>query len=235
MKSGLANRDRWQDAFPLGEAQRAAKFLRDTWEDLIASKPRGFHRKLRENQLTEKLYLYLARLSQGRGRLTGFWINENTDGELDDPDSDNPKVVKRIRKDVTYASNVGARLELIFEFKKITSKSESWREYRGEDGMRRFVDGTYAKGLPFAFMVGLLMDDEHETCVDGLKQSLQSERSRDDLHMVAFKGSEYLFEPSILFPEVAHFDTEHNRPRDRAPSHGTIVLSHMFVSMPTDK
>lgn len=229
-----SSRDQWRTVFPLNEAQRAAKFLRDTWEELVTTKPQGFRATLRENKLTEKLYIYLARTSTGKGRLTGFWINEKPDGELDDPHSTDPQIVKRIRKDITYASNLdNQRLELIFEFKKLSSKN-SWVQYKGQDGMRRFVDGTYAKGLPLALMVGLVIGD-YDSCLKGLKLSLQSKGSRDDLRMVDRDTGKYIFEPSTAFPSVAHFDTEHNRPADRAPRHGTMLLSHIFVTLPSDK
>lgn len=230
--SFASDRDHWRDAFPVDEAQRAAKFLYETWEQLVASKAKGFRPTLRENQLTEKLYPFLARLSQGKGRLTGFWHNEARHSDIDDDESDDPKVVNRIRKDITYTSNAdGKRLELIFEFKKLSASSSSWRQYRGVDGMRRFVDGHYAQGLPLALMVGMLMDTPDE-CVKGLKRSLLSKASREDLRMVPRARDKYIFEPSTAFPEVACFDTEHNRPAHMAPSHGTMLLSHMFISMP---
>ncbi len=65
-----SSRDQWRTVFPLNEAQRAAKFLRDTWEELVTTKPQGFRATLRENKLTEKLYIYLARTSTGKGRLS---------------------------------------------------------------------------------------------------------------------------------------------------------------------
>lgn len=217
------------------EAQRAAKFLHDTWETLVATRPKGFHRKLRENKLTEKLHFYVNSLSQNEGRLTGFWVNENTDLDLDNPESEDPQVVNRIRKDITYKSNANkVRLDLIFEFKKLSSKGDSWKEYRGVNGMRRFVDGTYARGEPLAMMVGMLMDNR-DICLEGLKRSLLTKGHLADLCMVPFADSKYLCEPSTAFPGVAQFDTEHNRPLKEAPSHGTMLLSHMFVSMPPDR
>jgi hypothetical protein len=227
----IGKRDQWRAAFPMNEAQRAARFLKVTWEDLVTSKPRGFNRKLRENQLTEKLHSYLVRLAKNDGLLTGFWINEDVDTDMDYPDSDNPTVIKRIRKDITYMSNVsGTRMTLIFEFKKVTSSGDSWRQYRGENGMRRFVDGIYARGQPLALMVGMLMDSE-PACIQGLRASLQSPGSRQDLRMVQI-ANEWLCTPSTAFPGLADFDTEHNRPVREAPAHGTMLLSHLFISMP---
>ncbi|TIU66195.1 MAG: Fis family transcriptional regulator, partial [Mesorhizobium sp.] len=35
--------------------------------------------------------------------------------------------------------------------------------------------------------------------------------------------------PSTLFPPTAEFDTEHKRPAELAPSHGTIRVAHVFL------
>ena len=232
--SFTSGRDQWHEAFPINEAQRAAKFLYDTWEDLVANKPKGFRPTLRENQLTEKFYPFLVRLSQGKGRLTGFWHNEARHSDIDEDEPEDPKVINRIRKDITYTSNAdGGRLELIFEFKKLSANNSSWKNYRGIEGMRRFVDGHYAHGLPIALMVGMLMGEADE-CVKGLKRSLLSKASREDLRMVSRAGDKYIFEPSIVFHGIALFDTEHNRPVHMAPSHGIMLLSHIFVTMPKE-
>lgn len=228
------DRDLWRKAFPVNEAQRATKFLYDTWESLVASKPKAFCPTLRENQHTERLYKFLAGLSEGKGRLTGFWHYEVPEHDFENEESDDLKIINRTRKDITYTSNEkGKRLELIFEFKKLSDTALSRSQYRGKNGMRRFVDGHYARGLPLALMVGMIIGDD-DACVDGLKLSMQSKASLGDLRMV-LRDKTYLFEPSTIFPGVATFDTEHNRPTDMAPSHGTMLLSHMFVSMPKEE
>ena len=97
--------------------------------------------------------------------------------------------------------------------------------------MRRFVDGTYARGQPIAMMVGMLMEDE-AVCLASLRRSLLAKGCRDDLRMLSFADGKYLREPSINFNDTATFDTIHNRPIGQAPSHGTMQLSHMFILMP---
>lgn len=230
----VSNRDVWRKAFPADEARRAAQFLRDTWETLIRTNPNDFRPADRENKHTEKLYGFLASQSLGKARLTGFWNTEVHHHKTIVGPSGELKAAGRIRKDITYQSNANNnRLDLIFEFKKLSEKPRSWRNYREEDGMRRFVDGNYAHGLPVAMMVGMVIGST-DTCVDGLKRSLLARGSLDDLRMVSRGDKKFITEPSTMFPGIALFDTEHNRPAEMAPSHGTMLLSHMFVSMPNE-
>lgn len=227
----LSAHDQWLEAFPAREAQRAAQFLYEIWEELVTARPKAFTPKLRENKITETLGLYLRKSSVGKARLTGFWNHEVADGDLDEDVLDDVKVIKRIRKDIVYESNAGYRLTLIFEFKKLKATKASCKTYSGEEGMRRFVDGNYASGLPLAVMVGMLIGDRAD-CIDMLRRSILSVAGKTDLRLVPDTHGSLIIEPSRLFPDLATFDTEHNRPLDRAPSHGTMLLSHMFLIMP---
>lgn len=226
-----ASRDRWLDAFPVDEAQRAAKFVYDTWSELAAKAPKTFNSRQRENHITERLGTHLPTVSISKAKLLGWWSYEEPAGESEIVDEE-LKVRHRIRKDIVYKSNAGrVRVELIFEFKKLEAKTTSCKIYQGEKGMRRFVDGNYAKGLPLALMVGMLIGDG-DACVQTLRRSLLSSAAKADLRMVSNGGGALLREPSVVFPGVAHFDTEHNRPAAIAPPHGTMLLSHMFVRLP---
>lgn len=226
-----ASRDQWLDAFPIDEAQRAAKFVHDTWSELAAKAPKTFNARQRENHITERFGMHLPKVSLSRARLLGWWSYEEPAGESEIIEEE-LRARGRIRKDLVYKTNIGVvRVELIFEFKKLEAKPTSCKVYRGRDGMRRFVDGEYAKGLPLALMVGMVIGDE-VACVQTLRRSLLSPAAKADLRMVSNGSGALLREPSVVFPEVAHFDTEHNRPAAIAPPHGTMLLSHMFVRLP---
>lgn len=227
----IAPRDAWQAAFPADEAQRAARFLAATWNEVSTRKPKAFRMTLRENQITETFGLYLKKLSLAQARLTGWWSHEDRHAELDESDEGDVKTVRRIRKDITYQSNATERLELVFEFKKLTATNSSCKTYRGVDGMRRFVDGNYAKDLPLAFMVGMVIGDMKD-CRDTLHRSLVSPAGRSDLRMIPDAHGQLIVTPSKLFPSIAAFDTEHTRPAGWALPYGTMLLSHLFLSMP---
>ena len=224
-------RDQWLDAFPVDEAQRAAKFVHDTWNELATKAPKTFNSRQRENHITERFGMYLPKVSMSKARLLGWWSYEEPAGESEIIEEE-LRSRDRIRKDLVYKTIVrGARVELIFEFKKLEAKTTSCKVYRGRHGMRRFVDGEYAKGLPLALMVGMVIGDR-DACIQALRRSLLSTAAKADLRMVGDGSGTLLREPSVVFPGVAHFDTEHNRPASIAPPHGTMLLSHMFVRLP---
>lgn len=215
----------------MDEAQRAARFVLDTWNELSAQAPRTFNSGHRENHITERLGMHMPKVSLTKARLLGWWSYEEPAGESVIVNEE-LTARGRIRKDLVYKSNGEAvRVELIFEFKKLEATPGSCKIYRGRDGMRRFVDGEYAKGLPLALMVGMVIGDQNN-CLQSLRRSLLSTAAKADLRMVGDASGELLRDPSTMFPGVAHFDTEHNRPEASAPAHGTLLLSHIFVRLP---
>lgn len=224
----LSVRDAWQQAFPFDEARRAARFLVETWQQVAPALPKFFNANVREDQLTELLCTYVENFSISIGRLTGQWSHEKRRAILD---KNSGQIVKRIRKDITYFSNATRiRLDLIFEFKKLRDNKGSLRAYEGEDGMQRFVDGNYAIAEPLAAMVGMVIG-EQRGCIDALRRSLSEHGQHAALRMVPSGDGEYLRDPSVLFPRLANFDTEHSRPSEQATAHGTIMLAHIFVSL----
>lgn len=160
--------------------------------------------------------------------LTGKWTYEDRDARVV-----KDGVIERIRKDITYFSN---RLEdadpgplyLVFEFKKIRAKG--FTTYTNEHGMRRFVDGDYAVGLPLAFMVGMIIGEKNET-IDNLKCSLNNPGTHKILQMVHDAHDEYVRQSPDMAPMV-EFETEHHRPAELAPEGGTITLGHCFIEFP---
>lgn len=224
-------RDAWQRAFPFDEARRAAAFLVETWRRVSPVQPQHFNPRAREEKLTERLCTFVENRSVAEGHLTGQWSHESRRAIIG---NDNGEIVKRIRKDITYFSNAAkVRLTLIFEFKKLRDSNVSLRAYEGEDGMRRFVDGYYAEAEPLAAMVGMVIGDKG-ACIAAVRRSILQVSVRDSLRMVSTGKGDYLRDPSGMFPGLADFDTEHSRPPEQAPAHGTTMLSHIFVDLADD-
>ncbi len=232
MKRVSARRDAWIQLFPMDEAQRATAFLVQAWQTATTGgAAQDFAYRLNEAKITEKFWWFLDQLSVGAGRLTGQWNYEKPRIEFDPATG---KKIKRIRQDIEYFSNAGSyRLSLTYEFKKVRASGDSWRTYQGISGMRRFVDGYYAKQQPVAVMVAMTME-ETARCIDSLRRSLSVAGVRSELQMLPDPAGRYLREPSF-FPGRAAFDTEHKRPADQAPPHGTTLLAHVFLSLPEDK
>lgn len=228
MKRVSAPRDAWAQMFPVDEAQQATRFLVETWASVSTVNVQKFARHLPEPKLTEMFWWYLDRLSLGTGRLSGTWSYEKHKFEYDPVRG---KDIKRIRQDIEYFSNAGpGRLTLTFEFKKVKADGDSWRKYQGESGMRRFVDGFYAKHEPVAAMVAMTLDAP-DRCITSLRRSLAVAGIQSALQMLPDGAGVYLREPS-WFPGLAVFDTEHKRPADQAPPHGTTLLAHIFLALP---
>lgn len=207
---------------PVGETHAAARFLATTWDLIANSCPADLRYTKHEPKLTEMLYLHLNRLRAKSG-LTGFWVNE-----AQEPYFDGDCELRRIKKDITYYSNASRlRLELIFEFKKLSRSSLA--TYRGEEGMRRFIDGNYAPQKPLAVMVGIILKGNYKDVVEALNNSLSRADVRSELQMVSDATGRYIRKPSEAVRSTAEFDTEHHRPADKAPPNGTTTIAHIFL------
>jgi hypothetical protein len=222
------DRDAWIALFPYrDEAADAIRYLCTSWDALAAAHPATFNSSTKEPDLTEVLGLHLYRTARQEAGLTGRWGFENRGGALH-----GGVPGQRTRSDIEYFSNrsEGVELELTIEFKRLDAGASTRRKYYGKPGMERFVDGTYSIGRPLALMAGILID-ERAACISGLCRALLLADTQLKLGMTAH-GGEYLRAPSALFPDSAEFDTEHRRTAAKAPPHGTIRISHLFLGFP---
>lgn len=212
----------WRDLIPVEETEKVANSLVKTWHHISMALPDEVKYSKNEPKLTERLCYYLELFKINYG-LTGFWINESQKAIYDDKG----KLIDRIKKDITYLSNSSQKtLCLVFEFKKISKSSIS--AYRGKDGMSRFVDGNYALNKPLAVMVGILNGKDH-SAISYLIKSLLNKKICNELNMIPDKDGQLVRCPSYIFPEVAHFDTEHFRAKEKLPPNGTISIAHIFL------
>jgi len=181
----------------------------------------AFTKSTSEPRLTWILCEHLKTISDS-ARLTGRWGQENQFGTID---AKAGKVLKSYRTDIEYFSNRSLeRIRLIFEFKKIDDSAKTLRKYWGVDGMRRFIDGDYSVGEPFALMAGILLKPK-AACVAALKNVLRSEKCK----VLQWRNGGDIIEPSTAFPRDAEFDTEHVRPVGKAPTQGYIRIGHLFL------
>lgn len=219
----MSQRYSWEDLFPSEETKSAALFLVTTWNRIAQAQPIKVRYAEDEPKITEKLCYYLVLFSADSG-LTGAWVNEAQNVLL----SEEGELLDRIKKDITYFSNASEkRLELIFEFKKFSRSSLA--EYRGKNGMCRFVDGNYAINRPLAVMVGIL-NGKDNTAIDALCNSLSKEKMRIKLMMVEDRNDRCIRRPSEAIPTIAEFDTEHLRPLEKAAQNSTTTLAHIFLT-----
>jgi len=224
----VTSRDAWLKVFPTNEAARAVGFLRQAWHELATLNLSDFHAGTKEPDLTFVLAERLKDTAQTRGRLTGRWGQESLGGIVDKKTG---RITRRWRTDIEYFSNrCTSRLSLTFEFKKLDEFARSRQQYYSE-GMSRFITGEYGKGEPVALMVGVLTADA-AACERSVREGLALSETITELKMTRFGHGEVLCVPSRLFAPHAAFDTEHRRNVSKAPPHGTICISHLFLGFP---
>lgn len=225
----MTNRNLWLEAFPIQEVDKAVELVLESWSELASRKLKKFSDTEKEPDLTKTLRLYIKDYKAIDSGLFGQWGAEQTEGELN---LETLETNKCHRTDIHYAwHDSSSRYEIIFEFKKLSHRKNSRDHYYGEDGMRRFIDGKYAKRHPLSFMVGILMSPK-AACIDPLKRALSNNGTSGALNMLKNSQGQVITEPSLLFKDKAMFDTEHVRPEEMAPKHGTITISHLFVEFP---
>lgn len=225
----MNSRDAWIAAFPYrDEAAQAIAYLCTAWRELTINESATFNADETEPRLTEMLGIHIHATAKVRAGLRGRWGYENPHGRIK-----KGRVTDRVRTDIEYWSNRqdDAELELTVEFKRLDAQESLRKKYYGEGGMGRFVTGEYSLKNPIALMAGILLDDR-ATCVEALRKALLIAGVRAALNMVADGSKQYLRHPSALFPNDAAFDTEHQREKDKAPTHGTIRISHLFLTFP---
>lgn len=221
----MSDRTAWRKAFLTNHGPRAVEALNRAWHQLVEQAPEDFHPARDEPKLTETLCFFLEQ-TRADDRLPGQWITETPQGQVVVGDR-KAKVKLRKRTDIRYFTERDVpTTNLVFEFKKLNHQKAKRDTYVGEEGMLRFITGEYSKGEPVALMVGILTAHDDDT-VPPLLRRLDEPTVRAQLYM----GKQRICKPSGLFG-CARFDTEHIRPKDRAPDHGTIVISHLFLGFP---
>ncbi len=220
-------RHSWIKAFPLATAAEAVKAVLDCWNRLAITHLPGFNPKMKEPTLTLVLATYLRYVISNEYGLRGQWGAENVGATIDYATA---KIIKIHRTDICYFWNdEQTSLQLVIEFKKLGHTKSSRDYYLGEKGMLRFISGPYSKGQPIALMAGILSKDYND-CVPPLRSSLQRPEIASMLQLRSTDKEEAYCMPSMLFPGIVDFDTEHVRSPDKAPTHGTIRIAHFFLS-----
>lgn len=220
----MSDHDAWLALFPHAAAEQSVNALCAVWGRLADRRKPKFNHTTYEHRLTRALVLLLRSTSEEFG-LMGHWGSEQ---EVGDIDVKTGAITNPRRTDIQYQWNDPTRkLELVFEFKKLSRTSGSRSKY-AKEGVRRFVDGHYSKRQPVALMVGILTES-HGACVPPLIRSLTRPAMKSVLSIRHSENGEATYSPSMLFPNHAEFDTEHARPPSLGPEHGTIRIAHLFL------
>lgn len=216
----------WLDAFPIRPATEAVEALCESWHFLTRVPRRGFHAGKREPELTRALKAHVERVTARNRGLLGMWAAEAVINEID---LETAELKQERRTDIAYGWNdATTEIQLVFEFKKVSRHGRSRQQYLGANGLGRFVTGLYSCRQPVAVMVGVLTDPA-ELVVPALLKALSNPAIASALKVRSRASGTNYDRPSLLFP-AADFDTEHDRPPDLAPSHGSIRVAHLFLA-----
>ena len=157
-----------------------------------------------------------------------MWAAEAVHNEMD---METGELTDERRTDIIYGWNdQHVAIHFVLEFKKVSRTAQSRNNYLGPKGLARFVTGTYARGQPFAAMVGIL-NGPADQIVPAFRRAIASKKWVEELQIRRQEDGAALISPSALFPSRAEFDTEHDRdPTLLAPRHDTIRIAHVFLS-----
>jgi len=215
--------DPWRCALPYRDAIGLVGDLVDAFYALERESSHTYHFGLHETKLTKRLANRLENM-RARACHAGMWqFEQGTNTFIED----DPR-----RLDITYCTVVDntVTILLVFECKKIRAGARGISEYDRkqyiQDGMRRFVIGSYAPREAIGFMVSM-SDQPHEAVVTSLKRSLSSAGSDAWLGLTKTADGKLWMEPSRRFAPHAAFSTVHQRIVSSSNYSPEIVLYHV--------
>jgi hypothetical protein len=221
----------WLAAFPHSQAKNAVTAVRTVWGRLAGRRLPNYSPSTHEPSLTRILKVQVERVAAHEFGAIGRWGSE---GYEDQVDGDTLTIKKTTRTDIQYSWNDNVRsYRLIFEFKRVDHRDSKRKLYCGDEGLLRFVNGAYSHKDAVAVMVAILTKRRDEAW-GGLRARLQQAGTLSSARMLKCPQKGHLREPSDLFPGDVEFDTEHLRPPELAPKHGTIRIAHMCLEFPDD-
>lgn len=216
----------WLTAFPIKPAHEAVEALCESWRSLAGTYKPGFNPGIQEPRITRVLKEHVEYVTARERGLLGMWA---TEAVINKVNFKTGRIINERRTDIVYGWNDATQsIQLVFEFKRLDRRARSREHYLGQDGLLRFVTGTYSRQQAVAAMVGILLDP-HAYVVPPLCNQLCDQKIVRKLRLRTRAKGVSFDRPSILFPARADFDTEHNRPSGLGPSHGTIRVAHLFL------
>lgn len=214
----------WFEAFPSPEIPALLGYVARSWIKLRTSNPASNSFDRDEPALTRSLCEALDDFNEKKfNGITGAFEAE----PLELSRLPNGQVPMGGKTDIKFILAVPGTPKLIIECKKLNGETTNRREYC-KNGIQRFVTGKYAKSCRNGIMCGFTANPiitERDALVSYISDS---KRSRN-LQCISFNG--HVVEiPSVCAPNVAEFDTKHNRPN--VVGVGPILLAHLLLECP---
>ena len=215
----------WRPAFPLRPLTDAVDALCESWRVLAAIHRPHFHPRISEPSLTRVLKVHVENVTARQRGLLGMWSAETVINRVN---FETGELIEERRTDIVYGWNdekIG--IQLVFEFKKLSRHKRSQTNYLGQNGLLRFVTGIYGQRQPIAAMVGILIDS-FERCVPQLREALADVTLARPLRLRPTSTGYPYHRPSQIFPDVAEFDTEHDKSPEGTGTDEVVRVAHLF-------
>jgi hypothetical protein len=212
----------WQEFVPIEQVPRVLAYISTLWKELVNQFPATHHFRIREEKLTLSLNDYLDDFQRKKTNgITGRFVPEIWNLQR----LPTGEISRKSRSDILYFFSAAGVPELVIEFKKLDCNSAKRKLYCTE-GMRRFVDGTYAKNQTIGVMCGLVQGGCSIAVPRLIKHLLKPEVAQR-LSMVADTSGSYITSPSRTAVGSFDFDTLHDRQIETQVSR--IAVVHFFV------
>lgn len=214
----------WSLALPEARAADVVRTLVEGFTELSAGIPEDFRFDRGEPDITKRLTRHLQTILP-LTLVTGFWNFEVSTVAKDMTDSR--------RLDISYTTVWEGKdnVLMIFECKKLYNgtdkRSQQYRRRYIDEGIYRFVKGSYAPDEPVGFMVGFVNNAAKGT-VPKLVSSLAKGAATVLLGLRQYAPGRYWLAPPLLFVEHAAFETCHQRDKPFPE----ITLYHLELAFP---
>lgn len=209
----------WLNCFPEAAVEQILEYVTRSWNELVALFPHAHHAGEREPMLTKSLAEYLDDPERRRSAAIGGRfhaerpVNRRRGGKLKQAG----------RTDIEYHYPAPGSAALTLEFKKLRGTSNCRSAYRNQ-GMAKFVAGTYAKDQSSGVMCGLATSPLAAE-VEAMRASIA--RCRVRLACIPREDGSVATKGEPLPTGAIRFDTNHVK----ASSGMALHISHLFMPL----
>lgn len=216
----------WSLVLPISRAEQIVETLVNAFREIADAPAPDVSFDDGETAISKRLTRHLQTLLPDT-LVSGFWDFEVSTVKSDMSDSR--------RLDITYGTVVQDthNVRFIFECKKLygvtDTRAKQYRRRYLEEGVRRFVIGSYAPDQPVAFMIGYV-DPKGVGAVKATTASMAQGNAVIELGLRAYDKGRFHEAPPRQFAKHAVMETHHLRSlplRD-------ITLYHLELGFPTE-
>lgn len=218
----MTGRDAWSLALPPPDVGSLVAQLAQGFHELADAPLSDFSFDLPEPRITKRLVIHLQTMTPLHS-IVGFWDHEIPQ---DTPKLDDPR-----RLDIRWATVLDNKVtvKLVFECKKLCGSDERRHKQflRGytDDGISRFVRGSYAPETDIGFMVAYASSTSANV-MPSVRRSLSSGSWPVTLRMMSYDDKGIWRQPAARFAEHADFETRHER---KSVGFHDITLYHLAL------